>query len=229
MAWFPRWYVGPSQGKVFECGAKSRNQSDNLGQKKLIEAKPMASYMIWKVENKHGLDLHHWVGALGKKTALIKFWRGSYPSTNISPPPSRSRGHDSLGKGRLLPRPLPLFFFFVIRCKTNPTDKIIPPLSRTPSTASSSPNRARPSGSTRPRAPSASSSSSWPRRRACASSPAPARTKRPGTSSSSWAPTRASTTTRSPAPTPSSGWRPRAWTWCTRTSAATTSRRRLTT
>lgn len=27
----------------------------------------MASYMIWKVENKHGLDLHHWVGALGKK------------------------------------------------------------------------------------------------------------------------------------------------------------------
>lgn len=28
-------------------------------------AKPQASYMIWKVENKYNLDLTHWLGALG--------------------------------------------------------------------------------------------------------------------------------------------------------------------
>lgn len=32
---------------------------------KLIEAKPMASYMVWKIENKYNLDLGNWVGPLG--------------------------------------------------------------------------------------------------------------------------------------------------------------------
>ncbi|KAJ0120887.1 nadp-dependent leukotriene b4 12-hydroxydehydrogenase [Diaporthe amygdali] len=31
----------------------------------LIEYKPMASHMIWKVENKYNIDLGNWVGALG--------------------------------------------------------------------------------------------------------------------------------------------------------------------
>lgn len=38
-------------------------------------AKPMASYMIWKVENKYDLDLGNWVGPLGLAgmTAWVSF------------------------------------------------------------------------------------------------------------------------------------------------------------
>ncbi|ROW11960.1 hypothetical protein VPNG_05231 [Cytospora leucostoma] len=42
----------------------------------LIEYKPMAAYLIWKVENKYNIDLAHWVGALGLagQTAWTSFY-----------------------------------------------------------------------------------------------------------------------------------------------------------
>ncbi|ROV89765.1 hypothetical protein VSDG_08599 [Cytospora chrysosperma] len=42
----------------------------------LIEIKPMASNMVWKVENQHNLDLAHWLGPLG--LAGITAWNSFY-------------------------------------------------------------------------------------------------------------------------------------------------------
>ncbi|KUI67860.1 NADP-dependent alkenal double bond reductase P2 [Cytospora mali] len=42
----------------------------------LIEWKPMASHMVWKVDNKYNIDLAHWVGALG--LAGMTAWNSFY-------------------------------------------------------------------------------------------------------------------------------------------------------
>lgn len=43
-------------------------------------AKPAASYMIWKVENQHNLDLSNWVGPLGLAgmTAWVSWIREAF-------------------------------------------------------------------------------------------------------------------------------------------------------